>query len=897
MLVDPGPVDLNDSDASVRISFAIVALAARMVPIADRRGWHAEWHAELLAHNAMLRSRRSRNTWTWLRLIWHALGSFSDAWQLSAHGFGPANLVRDLGLACRSLAKRPGFLATAVITLALGIGANTALFSVVRGVLLRPFPYEDPERLVQLLGHREGETPGSGNVSYPNLHDFDQVSATLTGVVGMAGWRPALTGDQPQVLPGATVSWDYFHVLGVRAAAGRFFEAEEEGEGRVRAVVISHGVWTRQFAQDRDLIGRQINVDNESYTLLGVAPEGFEGPHLISFEGEQPVIWRTPWFEATDTFRSGRSWKGLARLAPGVGIEQAQTEVSVIMGRLIEQYPEENTDRQVTLSPLRDSVVSDSRSALLLLLGAVVLVLLVACVNVANLLLGRMLERQDELLVRGALGAGRGHLLTLLFAEGLAIAAIGGALGVLLAYASVGALVGIAGMWLPRPEGVGVDGTVLAFSLALTLGTSVVFGLLPALRVTRDTRLSAVSGVRMAGARSALGAGLRRTLVLVQVAASVVLVIGAGLLLRSFWNLQRVDLGVGSQGVMTVTMHGASWWDLEPEAATVGYRELLDRITALPMVNAAGAIDVVPLADNHSCDGFIPIDRPPPGPGEGECAEVRSLTPGALEALGVHLLSGRTIDWSDRSDAAGAMVLSREAAQHFWPDQEALGKAALVHSDTFSVVGVVADIRHFGPAEAATPLVFLSAQQEPWNGITRGLTLVMSGPPAIERAGQEIARAIQDVKPAAALEAIRPMRTLLANTTGGSRFRAALLLAFAGLALLLALVGIVGVISQSVTRRQRELGIRIALGAAPGRAVRAVLGEGVRITLAGLAIGLLASLAMTRLLQSFMFGVSPLDPTILAGGCVLVFGLAVLASWLPARRAGRIDPVQALRGE
>jgi hypothetical protein len=346
---------------------------------------------------------------------------------------------------------------------------------------------------------------------------------------------------------------------------------------------------------------------------------------------------------------------------------------------------------------------------------------------------------------------------------------------------------------------------------------------------------------------------------------------------------------------MTVDLHGSALWGLGPDEATLRYRALLDRIVALPGVERAGAIDVVPLSDNYSCDGFRRLDLPPPGPGEGRCVEVRSATPGALEALGVPLIAGRGLEWTDDSRGPRSLVVSRRTADQFWPDETPLGHIVQVHSDTFTVVGVVADIHHFGPAEQPSAMAFLSAAQEPWNGIARGLTIVAAGSPAVELMAADLRVAIGEVDPRIAVERIRPMGALLSNTVGGPRFRATLLILFAGLAMVLALVGISGVMAQAVARRRRELGIRIAVGATPGQATATVLGDGARLTALGLAIGLLASIGLTRLLRTFVFGVSPLEPAVLLGGCAFVCALGLLACWLPARAAASIDPMLALR--
>lgn len=890
-MLAPTPPDPRDAPLALRLALRLVWLCSLVLPTADRRAWRAEWNAELVTRE-QARARRSG-----LAVLWHAAGAARDALYLTTHGFRLSNLMQDTGLAFRALRKRPGFTVTAIVTLTLAIGANTALFSVVNGVLLRPFPYHEPDRLVQLLGHRAGEEAGSGNVSYPNLHDLEQDVAGFSGVAGLSSWRPALTGDEPEVLAGATVSWDYFDVLGLTPAAGRFFAAENEGEGREPVVVISHGLWTRRYGADPDVVGSSISVNNTSHLVLGVTPASFEGPGLISFSGEQPEIWRTPWFDAPETYRSGRSWRGVARLAPGVGPDAAQTELSVRMARLAEQYPQENADRLITIRPLRDSVVGETRSALYVLLGAVGLVLLIACVNVANLFTGRMLERVDELLVRNALGASHGRLAAHLFAESLAISIAGGVLGTLLAFGGVRAMVAMAGYWLPRPDAIAVDGPVLVFSAGLAVGTAFLFGLVPALRLLRGARVSGVSGPRGGGAFGRRAGVVRRWLVLAQIATTVVLVVGAGLLVQTFRNLHDVELGVVRDGVITADLHGAALWDLEADAASNRYRDIIERVTALPGVTASGAIDVLPLADNYSCDGITPLDRPAPAPGEGRCAEVRSATPGALEALGVRRLAGRMLEWGDGPDSRNVMVVSERTAEMFWPGDDVIGKQALVHGDTFAVVGMVADIRHFGPLGDVGPMVILPSRQEPWNGMSRGLSLIASGDEAVESIGPSLIDAVHAVDPLIAVERVGPLTSLLAATVGGPRLRATLLAVFAALALALALVGVAGVMAQAVAKRRREIGVRIALGASPRMAAGIVLREGARITLLGLTFGLIAATAFTRLLEAFVYGVNPLDPWIMALGGASVCVLSLLASWLPARRASRIDPVEALRAE
>jgi len=894
-MIPPSPARPAGADPFLQLALTIVAVAGRVVPDVERRAWRSEWHAELITRDRETRRRGAPGLGARMGLVARALGAVPDAWFLLTRGFSVGHVLADLRIAARSLRKRPGFTTVAVLTLGIGIGANTALFSVVRGVLLRPLGYADPDRLVQLRGIQIDDLDEFGNVSYPNLADIEARATTLSGVAGLTGWQPALTGDETRVVVGATVSWDYFDVLGVRPAVGRFFVSEEEGEGREPVVVIGHDLWTRFFGADPGLVGRTISVNHESYRVAGVAPRRFEGARLVEFEGSEPEIWRTPWFDAADWFRSGRSWHAVARLSDGASLEAAQADVSAIMTELAETFPEENARRDVRLVPLRESVVGETRSALLLLFAAVGLVLLVACVNLANLLLNRALDRYDELRVRAALGATHGRLVAHLLAESVGLAALGCVLGIGVAIAGVRAIVRLAGPWIPRPDAIAVDGLALAFAAGCALLCALLFGLLPGLRVVRGARIAATGASRAGGALGRRTGRLRNALVLSEIATTVVLTCGAGLLGKSLWNLNRVDLGVERRGALALSLHGAAWSDLEPDVAAARYRAIFARTTALPGVEAAGAIDVVPLSDNYSCDGVTPTDRPPPAPGEGRCAEVRSVTPGILEALGVGLVAGRGIDWRDGPGAPRSAMFTRRAAAMFWPGEDAIGKRAVIHSDTFTVVGVATDVRHFGPADPVAPMVLLPAAQEPWNGIARGLTLVVRRAPGAGPGAPQIVSAVREAAGPIPIGDVRTLDELLSNRLGGSRFRAVLLGGFAGLALLLALVGISGVMAYAVTRRARELGIRIALGAAPGRVVRGVVASGARLTAAGLAFGLLGALALTRVLRAFVFEVSTLDPIVLGGACASVALLALLACWLPARRAARIDPVRVLR--
>ena len=879
----------------VRVLQRLIRWVSVLVPEADRNTWRAEWEAELIHFAEGKPIGRDRTVVLWSR----ALGALPDALSLRIHAITSADLLGDVRVAARALLKRPLFAGIAILTIGVAIGANTAFFSVFQGVLIRPLPYQNPEGLVRMVGYRQGEEPASGNVSYPNAADWGRLVESLDGVAAWALWRPALADDAgASVLPGATVSWNYFELFGLPPTLGRYFLPDEEGEGRPEVVVISHGLWTRHFGADPNVVGSTVVLNNVPRRIVGVAAREFESPGLGGPGAPERDVWRTPWFDAPEWYRSGRSWRAVARLQTGIPLDVAQAELSSVMNALEELYPDENRGREVLLRPLRDSMVGTTRSALWLMFGAVVAVLLVACANVANLLMGRALDRRREVAVRVALGASRARIVTHLLAESLVLATIGGILGVGLAIVGLDALVALAGDSLPRRGGIGINGQVLLFAGAATLLTGTVFGLGPSLR--------ALGAAGPGGGASSSGRGdsadpgsvrARRRLVKAELALTLVLVVGAALLLRSLDEMSRVDLGIEQAGVLTVELHGSAWFELSPAEAAARYRRVMEDLLAVPGVRAVGATDYVPLDGNFSCDGTARADLPPPLPGEGQCTEVRSVTPGVFEALGVTLRAGRGLRWSDGPDDVRVAVISELTADRYWPEEDPLGGRLVVHSDTFAVVGVVSDVRHLGPQEDFAPHVYLPAQQEPWNGIARGLTLVVRGDggPALDAAS--VRQRVLSTLPGLPITAVRGMDDLMVATVGAPRFRTFLLLGFGGTALLLSLIGVGGVMAYSVSQRRREIGVRMAMGAQRQDVLGMILKDGGRIVLGGIGIGLVLAVASGRLLSSFLFGVSPHDPFVLLLAPLGLGATALLACALPAIRAARTEPTEVLRSD
>jgi putative ABC transport system permease protein len=878
---------------------------ARLVPRASRADWLEEWEGELDAHarRAELRARIETEDGPRRR---HAMaacawGALPDALYLWTREAGMRGWGRELRVVVRGLLRRPGFTAVALITLALGIGANTALFTVVHAVLLRPLPYSEPERLVRLWGTQNGERKLGGSVSYPDVHTVGERTSAFSAWAAFDEWRPAVGGEDrsPEVVYGATVNAGFFDVLGVRPALGRLFTRDEEGEGRELRVVIGWGLWQRHFGGDRDFPGRTILVNGNAAEVIGVLPVDFETPRLEGGSWGAPEIWRT--VATPPPFRSGRSWAGIGRLSEGVTLEAAQAQVEAATAALEREYPEDNRGWGIELLPIREQLLGDADRVLALLMGAVGLVLLIACANVASLLLVRAVERRRELDIRIALGASRTRLAGTSVLEALVLAGFGAALGLGLAWLGVGTVADRLSGVLPRIDGIRVSPAVAAFTAGVALLTALLFGAVPALDAwLRNAR---TSGSRVAASARGGSAGhesvrLRRALVAGEVAVSVVLLVGAGVLVRSVDALYRVDLGMEREGVLTVSLHSAAFIDRSSDEAAALYTDLMGRLRALPGVDAAGAINILPLSGGFSCDGVTRDELPPPNPGEGWCAEIRSILPETLMALGIPLVRGRTTGEDDhRTDAPKVALISEEMAESFWAGEDPLGKSITIHEASWEVVGVVGDMRHFGPAGVTRPQAYLPAHQDPWGGVSYGLNLVLRGSGDPHALAPAVRRAIEEVDPALGITSVASMDDLLGDSVADSNFRATLFGAFAVLAVLLAMVGMGGVVAYSVRQRTREIGVRLAMGAAPSRVSRMVLVEAARLGFAGALAGVVAALLASRALEGMVFGVSARDPWTIGVALVLVALMGTLVSLLPARRAARVDPLRALAGE
>jgi len=809
------------------------------------------------------------------------------------------SVISDLRLALRGLRRRPVFAITAVITVALGIGATTAVFSVVRGVLLRDMPYEDPDRVVRVFGYYGTDRSDFGTISYPNFHDIRESASVFEDAAAYDEWSPVLTGnDEPVKLEGASVNAAFFRVLGVRPHLGRLFTPDEDAPGNARSVVVSHDFWRRRLAADSQAVGGTVELGGTAYTVVGVLPADFEDPSLSSGAYAAPdEIWRsTPtYFDALERSRSSRSFTALARLRPGVSLAAARADVEAIMARLVADYPDENENRTIHLVPVRDQKVAGARRPLWVLLGAAGFLLLLAAANVANLLLARASDRRREFAMRAALGAGRRRLVRQLLTESLALGLAGGTLGVGLAFAGTRALLVLGGDSVPRADQVGVDPAVLAFALVAMVVTAVLFGLAPASRAARtDVREALQDGER--GSTGLGRPGMRTGLVVAEVGLAVLLLTGAGLLGKSFWKLMQVDPGFEPARVLTLEVDLVAVRALEPEELHQRHRALEERLAAVPGVEAAGFASILPMSGSFNGMGFDVVGYEP-APGERLSAETRAVTPGFFDALGIRMARGRGLSAEDAAGGAAVVVVNRTLAARYWENREAVGGRIRLDDREWEVVGVVNDVHQFGLDEAPRPAMYLSVAQAAagmdWLVDDGWIVVRTATPPGALAAA--LREAIWSVDPTVPISDVVTMEGVLDATTLAPRFQTVLLGTFAAVALLLGAIGIYGVLSYAVTQRTRELGIRAALGGTAADLLRLVLAQGMLPVGLGLVIGVAGALALGRTLSGLLFETSPTDVPVLVSVALLLGLVALAACLVPARRGAGVDPMEALR--
>lgn len=798
----------------------------------------------------------------------------------------------DLRFGLRVLRKNPVFSAVAVVTLALGIGAGTAIFSVVKGILLEPLPYPEPGELVTVWSDYTGrDGPEREWLAFPDFHDVRTQVASIEEAGVYGGWRPTLTGTgEPERLEGGQVTRGMLtRVLGVEPLLGRGFLEEEDRPDGPRAVLLGHGLWTRRFGRDPEVVGQTVTLSEQPYTVVGVLPADFRPPFLTDAE-----IWTTLQQDmANNCGRGCVTLRGLARLGPGIPVERAEEEVRALGRRLAAEYPDSNTGVGLTVIPLQDDLVGELETPLWLLLGAAGFLLLIACVNVANLLLGRLAAREGELAIRSTLGAGRGRITRQLVVETALLFFLGGGLGVLLAYGGVELLVRLAPPETPRLENVGVDGTVLGFALAATLATASIFGLLPALRAGRSDLQGAL---RSEGRGSAGGGGarLRSGLVVAQTALALVLLVGAGLMIRTFQGLREVDPGFEPEGVLALRLSlPTNRYPDGPERIQF-YEGLLERLRALPGVTAVGSVNSLPMEGRNSDVSYSVEGRPPPEPGREPGTWIRVVSPGYLEAIGTPIVRGRGLTESDTEETPLVIVINETLAEEVFPGEDPIGKRISFGDPWREIVGVAADIRNFGVRRSSEPATYIPYAQVPFTEMALVLRTEAADPATLTPA---VRRAVAELDPRLAASGIRPLVEIVRGTQTVERFSLGLLGLFAAVAVLLASVGLYGVVSYTVTRRLREMGVRITLGADAGAIRTLVVGRSLALAGVGVVLGLGAALALTGYMESLLYQVSPTDPVTFAGTALLLLAVAAAASAVPAWRAGRVDPMEVLRSE
>src|ERR1700677_154610 len=805
-------------------------------------------------------------------------------------------VFQDLRYALRQLRKSPGFATVAIATLALGIGANTAIFSIANGVLLRDLPYQDPQRLALLWNIGRGDD-NRDQLSFTDIDDYRSQNDVFENVVAFGNWSAAFTGaGDPARIPGMQVGNGYLSLMRVQPMLGRDFLPDEQIEGKDQVIILTYGLWQSRFAGDPQVVGRQISLSGRPYTIIGVTPKDF--PMLPTTLVDGPAQFYRPVAEKhDDKERLSRHLRAMARLKPGVTVEQAQSDLEVINHGLAKQFPDEYSTTGVRVVKLRDDIAAGLRPALWMLLGAIGFLLLIACANLSNLLLVRGIGRQKEVAIRSALGADRARIVQYVLTESVLLALCGGMGGILLAFWSTKFIVTIGTKVIPQLVGVSLDGRVLAFTAGLSLATGLLFGLVPALRLSGFTLSDALKeGARSSGAAHDT---FRKVLAVSEIALSLVLLAGAGLLLRSFSKLYGVDPGFRSDHLLTMDIGLPSAKYLAgTEKPLAFYRELLGRINALPGVESAGAVNVLPLGTNFDTAGTEP-EGFVHGPGETPYPERYIVTPGYLAAVGIRLVRGRLFSDADRESAPLVVLISDTAAERWWPNQDPIGRRIKVPGFDVgaqpwrTVVGVVRDVKQAGLDAPQTMQIYLPHAQYR-NGYLTLVVRTKSDPMSL---AAEVRRQVMQVDPEQAVSNIATMDQVLSDSIVSRRFSATLLGLLAGLGLLLAAIGVYGVISYGVSQRTREIGIRIALGAKRKDVLSLVVAQGMKLLLLGVGAGIVSALLLTPALSSLLFGVSPSDPVTFAGSAIFLAAVALFACYIPARRAAKVDPMVALRSE
>src|SRR5215204_6194101 len=800
---------------------------------------------------------------------------------------------RDVRFGVRALVHSPIFTVVTVLSLALGIGANTAIFSVVNGLLLRPLPYSEPEQIVDVWHTPPRQSfPGLDRftVSPGNYLDWKAQSSAFEqmAVYTYAGLSLSSSND-PLSLTGAAVSSDFFSVLRTNALQGRIFTPDEERPGRDQVVVIGHALWQRAFGASPNIIGQSLTLNSRSFTVVGIMPAGFEFPR-------EAELWvPLAWDDKERQVRSIHDYLVIARLKQNVSLQQAQTEMSTISSRLEQQFPEENKGWGAVVIPLREDLVGDVRLALLVLFCAVGFVLLIACANVANLMLARGANRQKEIAVRIALGAGRARLVRQLLTESVLLAVTGGLLGLLLAVWGSKMLVRLGG--LPNSGDIGIDTWALGFTFLVSFAAGIIIGIVPALQFTRASISDTLKQGWGRTGGSPIKQHARKALVISEVALSLVPLIGAGLMIRSFWKLQNVDPGFDTSN--TLTMSVALTWIRysEPHQRLAFIDRTIEQIRSVPGVVSVGATSTVPLAGRGSTQPFSIEGQPTGAVAEQPMAQTRYISPDYFRAIAIPLRQGRFFSDHDRDNSVPVVIISEAMARRFWPGENPIGKRLTpsfhLEQGAREIVGIVGDVKSRGLDVDSAAMMYLPYKQAPRPYISF-VVRTASNP---ESMVQSVSKAIYSIDKEQALTDIQTMEQVLTASVSGRRFNMTLLLTFAGVALTLAAVGVYGVMNYTVTLRRRELGIRMALGAEKMDVLRLVLGEALTLTLIGVGAGLISAYALTRLMASLLYGVTATDYLTFVCVSAVLIAVGIAASYVPARRATKVNPTIALRTE
>jgi predicted permease len=793
-------------------------------------------------------------------------------------------LRQDLRYGVRTLQSSPAFTLTALFTLALGIGANAAIFSAVRTVLLEPLPFAAPDRIVRAWHANPSNGVARGTVSEPDFLDWKRTSQTIDTiggfwfVDGMSGIDLTGTGN-PERLSSTLVAEGFFETLGVRPLLGRTLIADDQIAGRNRVVVISHGLWTRRFATDRSLVGRSITLNKEPFEVVGVMPAEFTYPAGRRIDVWLPLSYFGP--DQIGRVRAARFLAVIARLKPGVTEPQFRNELSTIAERLSREYAENVGWTSVTTAPIDESIVGEVRRPLMVLMAAVGLLLLMACVNIAGLLMARASGRQAELAVRAALGAGRARIARQLATESLTLALAGGALGILLGFVAVRAFAAWGGTELPRPAALRIDIVVLAFTAGLSVLSGLAFGLFPAMRASTNVEHALRAGSR--GAVGGAGQRLRSALVVVEVALAVVLVAGAALAAKSLVRLLAVDPGFHPANALVATISVPSLQH---------YTAILDGIRAIPGVEAAGSIRDLPLQAKGETVRPDIAGRPTP-PGGSPLVQWHHVSTDYFKAMGIPLRAGRAFELTDRRGSQFVVMINEEFARRTWPGENAVGKALRFGQVEIPVIGVVANVRQGGLAEPVEPAVYLHALQQFRSRMT--IVIRTAGDPL--RYADTVRREIWSKNPDQTITSVTTLDDVVGRSVARPRLLAWLLGAFGTIGLTLGALGIFGVLAFTVSQRRREIGVRVALGASPRSVLRLIVMQGMLLAVSGVVLGVIGASVLTRSMESVLFGIEPADPLTFAEVVAVLLAAAALASWLPARRALAIDPVTALRLE